>query len=206
MHCGVDFDEPVDAAVSGGEVTVEREADRQTAVAAATRGASSADAGYEESARTLDAVEAPQHHESPADAPGLAETVTGDRDGESAESLLAPLFTFFDRGEWRRLAVIAGVPLAVALTVRSATADLAWLVVTASLLLGVSLLRRVRARETVADAALGAGAITLAVIGFDAVQSTFASGLGGGVASLAGAWPALPVALAAAVAGWTLRK
>ena len=172
-------------------------------MAAATRGASSADAGYEEGARTPDAVEAAQHHESPAESPGLVESVTG---GESAESVLAPLFAFLDRGEWRRLAVVVGIPLAVALTVRSTTADLGWLVITASLLLGVYLLRRVRARETVASGALGAGAIALGVIGFDAVQATLASGLGGGFEALAGAWPALPVALAAAVAGWTLRE
>ena len=71
MHCGVDFDEPVDA--GDGTVTVqrERETQRETAVAAATRDASSADAGYDEGARTPDAVEAAQHHEPGTESPGV---------------------------------------------------------------------------------------------------------------------------------------
>ena len=205
MHRGVDFEEPADA--GDGEVTVQRarETEREVAVGAATRGASSADAGYDEGARTPDAVEAAQHHESGTETPGLVESVTGG-DAETADSLLGPLFTFLDRGGWRRLVVVVGIPLALVLTVESTTANLSWLVVTASLLFGVHLLRRVSTRETVAAGALGAGVIVLGVIGFDTTRVTLADGLASGFETLAAAWPALPVAVASLVAGWVLRE
>jgi len=201
MHCGVDFDEPADAEVAesaGGEVTLSAEATERTPVSEPDR--SSVDRTRDGS-KEIDAARGAAGSETSSWAADPLDGFTPDAGDSRSDTLLAPLFAFLDRGEWRLVSFVLAVCLGFGLLVESATTSFTGLRAVAAVALGLYMLSRVTARETVAAGATGAGLLTLGVRAYDVVRITIGDGLGAAVDLLAGSGIGLVVAVGLVLVG-----
>lgn len=204
MHCGVDFDEPADAAgaevaeSAGGEVTLSAEATERTPVSEPDR--SSVDR-TSDGAREVDAARGAAGNETSSWAADPLDNFTPDTGDSRSDSLLAPLFAFLDGGEWRLVAFTLAVCLGFLLLVDSATTTFTGLKFLAVAVLGWYLLGRMTARETVAAGATGAGLLTLGVRAYDVVRLTVGDGFAAAVDLLVASRVGLVVAVGLILVG-----